>query len=65
MEKAWEARKQPLCDWCHFGPKDANVCSAWNPGLAGMLPEEQELRLTSRPGGRVADETPTGSRPLL
>lgn len=56
MEKAWETKKQPLCDWCHFGPKHTNVCPAWNPGLAGMLPEEQELRLTSRPGGPVGEE---------
>ena len=55
MEKAWTTRKQPLCDWCHFGPKHTNVCPAWNPNLAGMLPEEQELRLASRPGGRVED----------
>jgi len=56
MEKAWETRKQPLCDWCHFGPKQTNVCPAWNPALAGMLPQEQELRLSSRPG-RSADAT--------
>jgi len=57
LEKAWVTKKQPLCDWCHFGPKHTNVCSAWNPSLAGMLPEEQELRLTSRPGGHVVDES--------
>ena len=53
MEKAWGTKKQPLCDWCHFGPKHTNVCTAWNPSLAGMLPEERELRLTSRTGGRI------------
>lgn len=52
-EKAWETKKQRLCDWCHFGPKHTNVCPAWNPQLAGMLPEEQELRNASRPGSRI------------
>jgi hypothetical protein len=65
MEKAWATKKQPLCDWCHFGPKHTNVCPAWNPKLAGMLPEEQELRMASRPGGRVEEDglfaTDTGS----
>lgn len=62
MEKAWEGRKQRLCDWCHFGPKHTNVCSAWNPALAGMLPEEQELRVSSRPGSRVdGDHVVAGS----
>lgn len=55
LEAAWETRKQPLCDWCHFGPKQTNVCPAWNPSVTGLLPEEQELRLASRPGARVVE----------
>lgn len=63
MEAAWETKKQPLCDWCHFGPKHTNVCTAWNPALAGMLPEEQELRLSARPGGRIGQEQPDAETP--
>jgi RecB family exonuclease len=61
MEKAWEGKKQRLCDWCHFGPKHTNVCSTWNPSVAGMLPEEQELRISARPGNRIASGEATSS----
>lgn len=40
----WAPKKQVLCGWCYF----QDVCPAHHPELDGMLPEEVEVRLSSR-----------------